>query len=121
MRSWLTKHQGEYDRIDYNVRIGTARDPGPAFPEYVRRTARLSSQLRLDAVAWQGPQPTILELKFWATSTAVQQLAIYGAVWREDTPAGPAPRLVLVAVGAEQGVAETAAAAHITLELLPQP
>lgn len=121
MRSWLAQHESEYDRIDYNVRIGAARDPGPAFPEYVRRTARLSSQLRLDAVAWQGAQPTILELKFWATSTAVQQLAIYGAVWREDTPAGPAPRLLLVAIGAEQGVAETAAAANISLVLLGEP
>ena len=118
MRSWLTKHERDYDRIEYNVRIGTARDPGPAFPEYVRHTARLSSQLRLDAVAWQGKQPTILELKLWATATAVQQLAIYGAVWREDYPAQPAPRLLLVAIGAEQGVAETAAAANITLEVL---
>lgn len=118
MRRWLELHESEFDRFQYNVRIGAPRDPGPAYAEYVRLTARLSSQLRLDAVAWNGNQATLVELKNAAFPSAVQQLATYGAVWRLDYPALPPPRLLLVCRSTDPGTPPTAQGANVTLEVL---
>lgn len=118
MRLWLRDHESEFDRFDYNVRLGPGRDPGADYPEYVRKTAILSSQMRLDCVAWRGDRPTILELKGFALPTAVQQLALYGAVWNAEHPAATYEALLLVCAGSAPGVTETAAAANITVQVV---
>lgn len=118
MRRWLALHEQEYDSFDYNVRIGASRDPGPQYPDYVRQTARVSSQLRLDAVAWKGTQVTLIELKNAAWPSAVQQLALYGAVWAAAHPELPKPALLLVCRSIDPGTPPTAAAAGVTVEVL---
>ena len=118
MRRWLKLHEQEYDRFDYNVRIGASRDPGPQYPDYVRTTARVSSQLRMDAVAWKGEQVTLLELKNSAWPSAVQQLALYGAVWAAEHPSLPKPKLLVVCRSQDAGTPPTAAAAGVAVEAI---
>jgi hypothetical protein len=118
MRRWLARHETEYDSFAYNVRIGAARDPGPQYPEWVRKTARMSSQLRTDAIARQGAQATIIELKNVAYPSGAQQLAVYGAVWWSENPSEPKPRLLLVSRGIDEATWATASAAGINVEVL---
>ena len=118
MQQWLRIHESEFDSFAYNVRIGVARDPGPAFTDAVRRSAMLFSQLRMDCVASKGKQSTLIELKNWAFSKAVQQLALYGAVWRMDFPELPPPALLLVCRVADASAWTSAPAAHVTIEEL---
>jgi hypothetical protein len=118
MRLWLRVFEDAYDAFEYNVRIGPSRDPGPSYPGYVRRTAMMSSQLRIDAVAWDGLTPTLIELKHNASPRGVQQLAVYGAVWRLEHLELPPPKLLLVCTGVLPGVIETAAAAGVTVHVV---
>lgn len=118
MRSWLLLHESEYDHFDYNVRIGAARDPGPAYPDWVRTSAKMCSQLRMDAIAWHGQQATLLELKQFAYPDAAQQLATYGAVWASENAGLPTPRLLLVCRRTDEGTMATATAAGVAVEVL---
>lgn len=95
-KNWLKLHEGEYDRFDYNVRIGAGVDPGPTWPDSVRKQAIANSQLRIDSVAWKGTTPTIIEVKDRAGASAIGQLVTYEAVWIKDNPGTPAPVLLMV-------------------------
>jgi hypothetical protein len=96
LRAWLALHQGEYDRFDYNMRIGQGIDPGAAYSAEVRKQAVMNTQLRIDAVAWKGTQPSIIEVKRRTTPSNVGQILTYDSVWRQEFPGGPAPILRLV-------------------------
>jgi hypothetical protein len=118
MRLWLQKYEAAYDHFEYNVRIGPSRDIGPSFPDYVRKTAMVSSQLRLDAIAWDGQQATLVEAKQKAWALGVQQLAVYGAVWAAENPQLPRPKLLLICRRVEAGVIESAAATGVLVEIV---
>jgi hypothetical protein len=96
LRAWLALHQGEYDRFDYNLRIGQGIDPGEAYSPEVRKQAVMNTQLRIDAVGWKGTQPSIIEVKRRTTPSNVGQILTYDSVWRQEFPAGPAPIMRLV-------------------------
>ena len=95
-KSWLRLHEKEFDRFEYNVRLGEGTDPGPQFPEETRRMGIMNSQKRVDAVGWNGDQPTLIEVKDRAGFSAIGQLAGYDALWRHANPTSPAPKLLLV-------------------------
>lgn len=96
LRAWLALHQGEYDRFDYNMRIGQGIDPGASYSAEVRKQAVMNTQLRIDAVAWKGTQPSIVEVKRRATPSNIGQLLTYHSVWRIEFPTGPDPTMRLV-------------------------
>lgn len=118
-REFLRLHQHEYDVLpsswlvwrktqpgaqpvpgdvfDYNVRIGTGRDPGPGFDDSVRRMAMMNTQFRLDAVGFQQGQPVIFEVKRDAGPPQVGQLISYDALWRKLAITPQSPKMVLVA------------------------
>ena len=95
-KAWLLLHQQEFDRFDYNYRIGDGSDPGPAFADNIRAMAIQLTQLRLDAVGWQGTIPTIFEVKRRAGPQNIGQLLTYDAVWRQKQYTNANPRLRLV-------------------------
>lgn len=118
-RNWLKLHQAEYDRFDYNVRIGTGVDPGPAFPQNIRDMAIAIRSLRLDAVGYQGATPTIFEVKRRAGPENVGQLLTYRAVWEAQQPAALAPALVLVCSDLVQHILPIVQQSNIRLDLVP--
>lgn len=95
-KNWLEKYAANYDRIEGNVRIGAGFDPGAAWPEEQRRNAIMNTKLRIDAVAYNGEKPTLIEVKRRAGASAIGQLLTYEAVWMKDFPATPEPGLALV-------------------------
>jgi hypothetical protein len=96
LRAWLVLHESEYDRFDYNMRIGQGIDPGPAYTPEVRKQNIDNTQLRIDAVAFKGQQATIIEVKRRATASNVGQLLTYDSVWRKQFTGQPSPILRLV-------------------------
>jgi hypothetical protein len=96
LKAWLVLHEREYDSFDYNVRIGTGTDPGPSFPDSTRQMAIQITQLRLDAVAYKGGVPTILEVKRRAGPANVGQLLTYEAIWTQEKRSASPPKLLIV-------------------------
>lgn len=117
-REWLRQHEKEFDRFDYNVRIGDGQDPGPSFPPEIRKMAQDNSKKRLDAVGWQGRRATIIEVKDRAGASAIGQLVTYDALWRRERPAEPAPALLLVANRIAPDVLPVLARAGIQLAIV---
>lgn len=118
-KNWLKLYETLYDRFDYNMRIGAGQDPGPTWPDYVRQCAIVNSQLRLDAVAWKGAQPTLIEVKDRAGASALGQLLTYEAVWLRDFPNGPAPALILVTNRIQLNMGPLITKAGVTLAMVP--
>jgi len=96
LKAWLVLHESEYTRFDYNVRLGQGTDPGPTFPEEVRKMAIQNSQKRVDAVAFKSDAATLIEVKDRAGFSAVGQIVGYDALWRTQFPSSPAPLLLVV-------------------------
>ncbi len=96
LRRWLEIHEAEYDRFEYNVRVGKGSDPGPTQPEEIRRMAIMNSQLRIDLIAWKGTQATLVEVKRRAKGAALGQILAYADLWQASNPGLPAPKLVVV-------------------------
>lgn len=116
LRAWLNLHQAQYDRFDYNMRIGQGIDPGPTYTAEVRRQAILNTQLRIDAVAFKGLQATIIEVKRRATPSNVGQLLTYHSVWRIEFPTTPDPLLLLVCNQFSQHILPRVRESNILLE-----
>lgn len=96
LRNWLKLHESEYERFEYNVRLGAGHDPGPTHADEIRRMAIMNTQKRVDAVAYKGNSVFLIEVKDRAGFSAVGQLVGYEALWRDDHPTDPPPNLVLV-------------------------
>src|SRR5438105_5821591 len=96
LRNWLARHEAEYDRFDYNFRVGQGSDPGPNFPQYIRDQAILNTQKRIDAIAWKGTHATIIEVKDRAGFSALGQILGYRPLFQLAFPAAPEPRLLIV-------------------------
>ena len=66
-----------YTHIDFDVRVGLGRDPGPDFPTNIRQMAIHLSQRRIDAVGFHGDHIDIIEITTSAGLTALGQLNAY--------------------------------------------
>jgi hypothetical protein len=97
MKEWLRLHESEYDHFDFNVRTGQGTDPGPTYPQNLRDMGVAITQKRIDAVAWKGGDPTLIEVKNRATVNAVGQILAYKVLFKADNPLSPEPKLLLVA------------------------
>lgn len=114
-RAWLVLHQDEYDRFDYNTRLGVNVDPGPSFPDNIRKAAIAVNSLRVDAVGWKGAQATVFEVKRRAGPQNIGQLLTYKSLWSAQYPDTSAPLLVLVFNTISQHILGVSQAAAITL------
>ncbi len=95
-KAWLRLHEKEYDRFDFNVRVGRGNDPGPSFSEADRRNAVMNSQKRIDAVGYKGDQATIIEVKDRAGASALGELLTYALLYWRDRHTEPGPFTLLV-------------------------
>jgi hypothetical protein len=118
-REWMKAHGGENDSYEGNIRIGAGHDPGPTWPDYIRKMAIQNTQLRIDAVGYKGLGVTLYEVKRRAGASAVGQLLTYDAVWQQDHPGAPPPGLVLVTNQAQANVVPLLTKAGIRLDLVP--
>ena len=96
IRDWLQAHGAEYDRFSFSVHIGQPVAPDPNHPPGVQKSTVYSSQKRIDVLAWQGAQPTIIEVKEYVTAAALGQVELYRDLFRHENPDTPEPLLVVI-------------------------
>ena len=118
-KAWLAQYQSGYDRFDYNVRLGAGVDPGPSVDEPYRGMAIKLSQARLDAVGWQGSNPTIFEVERYGRARAVGQLLTYQALWEQSNLSAVSPHLALVAASYTPNIDAALATHQIDLYIVP--
>jgi hypothetical protein len=118
-REWLKLHQSEYTSFSYNVRVGNGIDPGQDYPAIYRSQYIENTQKRIDALAWNGEQPTIIEVKDRATGSSMSQILTYKALWPITFPDAPAPKLLLVTNRVAADMPMVLDASGITLEIVP--
>ncbi len=117
-QAWLRLHQAEYDRFEYNVRVGPGFDPGPGVDPAIRAMSILNTKKRIDAVAWQGHQPLIVEVKVRAGLSSIGQILGYRVHWRIENPHDAQPKMLLVANRLADGVQEVLQAHDVPWELV---
>jgi len=140
-RAWLALHQTEYDRFDYNVRVGNGTDPGEQYPAIYRQQYIENTQKRIDAIGWKnvpenlralpandesagrvansGASPTIIEVKDRATASCMSQILTYKALWPFTFLHTPPPKLLLVTNRVAADMPLVLDASGITLEIVP--
>lgn len=84
--AWLTRHVDDYDRVEFNVPLGTGIDLGPGYEPWVQKAATANSRPRADMIAYRGTVPTIVEFKGNITAAALGQLLTYTKLLTADNP-----------------------------------
>jgi hypothetical protein len=84
-----------YTNLDFDVRVGTGRDPGPTFPDHIRRMAIHLSQRRIDCVAHTLTFIHIIEVTYSAGLTSLGQLMAYPSLYAKSFPT-PLPIIPLL-------------------------
>lgn len=117
--AWLEKHVSEFDSVEFNLRIGTPQDLGVGYTEEIRRQAALNSQKRVDMIAFDGKEVTIVEVKVRIALGALGQLLGYRHLFQEDHPMFAVVRLVAIGHDALIDVPEVFRAHGVDVELFP--
>jgi hypothetical protein len=71
-----------YINLDFDVRVGNGRDPGPTFTDNIRRMAIHLSQRRIDCVAHTLSFIHIIEVTYSAGLTSLGQLIAYPQLYK---------------------------------------
>ena len=104
---WLQARGNQFDRIEFNVRLGAGVAPPPDLVEPYATMARELSQKRADIIGWIGDGVVIVEAKGRATINALGQLRAYKALWELEHPTIPVLGLQVICrrIGADDLVA----------------
>src|SRR5882672_10153426 len=102
-RRWLKDHESEFDRFMYNVRVGegapgepTVTDPTSELHKALVAMWKACTQLRIDAVGFNGAEVWIFEVKLAPAHGALGQLLAYQDRLASDWGLQVAPQLVIV-------------------------
>lgn len=96
-RDFLQRRGREFDRFDFNVRLGTGATPAEGLAGVYEELATKLTQKRADVVAWRAGAPTIIEVKIRIGLGAQGQLLGYRSLWIRDRPNEPEPALLAIA------------------------
>jgi len=96
IRDYLREHLGEFERVDFSVRVGQGMTPEPGLLPAVARNVIDSSKLRVDVVGYRGSGATLVEAKTHISREVFGQLLAARHLWLEDHPDAPEPRLVAI-------------------------
>jgi hypothetical protein len=118
-REWLKLYGQLYDSFDYNRYVGPGVAPPPELVEPYRQASIDASKLRIDAVGWRGPEPTLFEVERYAKPRSVGQLLTYRSLWEQDYPETPPPELYLVCSDFNRHIAPALEEYGIQLAVVP--
>jgi hypothetical protein len=93
---FIEKFPGRFDSVDYDFRVGEGETKLPFEEENYVRMAKMLSQLRIDALCWNGDQSTIIEVKERAVLSAIGQLQGYKILFVKDLENFLSPQLLMV-------------------------
>jgi hypothetical protein len=93
---WQLDHGREWDRFDYDVRVGQGRPVDPNLPDYIQRMNQALTPKRIDAVGWRGTAPTIFEINPHGSRTVYGALKIYQRLFEDTYPEYGVPAIAAV-------------------------
>lgn len=76
-KRFIIKYGNKFDSFDYDLPVGEGEDPGEEYEPFLRKDFIDLTKKRIDAVGYKDGQPTIIEIKPRAGSTALGQLLVY--------------------------------------------
>lgn len=74
---FLTLHKDAYNLLEYDIRVGLGRDPGPQYPKNIRNMALDLSYRRIDCVAHTDRAIVVIEITHSAGFKALGQIYAY--------------------------------------------
>ncbi len=93
---YLSLFPDEFDSVDYDFRVGEGIPPLDHLPENIKRDAKALTQKRIDVLAWNGENPTIIEVKKRAGLSTLGQILGYAALFKMDFRNIKEPELLIV-------------------------
>lgn len=112
----LTEQARAFDKWQFDARVAQGRCP-PSFIDPVQRNGMfLLTQLRIDAIGWQGHQPTLIEVKPETHLSAFGQIQAYE--WFYTREVGIVPRKMIISDACSDDMRTLYAAFNIDLVCL---
>lgn len=118
---FLKAHPDKYKHYDYDVRVGTGRDPGAQVPPNIRRMASDLSKRRIDAVGYTDSHLTIIEITLSAGLRAIGQLIVYPYLFRDTNNIATLPDVLLVAAEIQTDIKSILDELRLPYLLFPGP
>lgn len=119
-RAWLRAHGAEYDRIEFNFRLGKGLEVGDEYDAATRRAAELLTQKRADIVTWQSGYVTLIEVKVRIAFPTIGQLLGYRVLFRQQHPDQPVTRLLAIGRSVVHDSAEVLTELGVDIETYPR-
>lgn len=118
-REWILKHGADWDRIEFDVNLGTGQELDASYPQSTRDQARFLTQKRADMIAWRGTEANLIEIKRRVDFTAMGQLIGYATLFHADFPNVTDLQLTALGWNAVQDAEEVFHAHGLNLETFP--
>ncbi len=118
-RAWLIAHQAEYDRVEFNVRLGDGIQLPPGASDFMQRFARAATTKRADMILYSGLVATIVEVKIRIGASALGQLQTYRLLLQQARPDLTAVNMIAAGQTIEPDISSILAGAAIGVELFP--
>jgi hypothetical protein len=120
LRDYLLEYLPTFDRISLTVRVGDGHTPDPSLPPKIQKQQKFVTQRRMDALAWRGTQPVIIEAKYLVTPSALGQILGYRQLLLEELPDAPEPDLVIVGRACDPETLRILQSHGVTVILYPE-
>lgn len=120
MRQWIIRHAAEFDRIEFEVRLGPGGDAPAEWSDQQRAEYKHLTQRRADAIAWLGDNAVIIEVKTRLKPQDVGQLLTYRWLFLNDFPHLPQPRMLAIGRRGGTDVTTSLNVHGIDVELFPE-
>lgn len=117
--NFLRKYGAQWDRFDYDIRVGQGHPIDPAWPDYVKAMVTRLSLKRIDAVGYLGNHPTIFEVTPRLGRTTAGALLAYRFLFKETFPSLDQPDLAAVGPRVDPDLARYLASEGVKIYLVP--
>ncbi len=94
--NFLAKYGKEYQRFDYDLRVGSGIPPEQDLPFEFKKDYEDLTKKRIDAVGYNDSYATIFEVKQRASFSALGQLLGYRDLFKKSFPLYTVDDLILV-------------------------
>ncbi len=118
---YLALHKDLYDHIEYDVRVGTGREPGVSYPIHIRGMALNLSRRRIDAVGHTAQAITVIEITKRAGLKAIGQLMVYPILYQQSFEPTVPIKVLLVAEELNTDILRPLMDLQLPFMLLPKP
>lgn len=117
---WILTHEAEYDRYDYDVKVGPGRPVDPRHPPEIQAMAATLTKRRVDVVGFKAGAPTLFAVNPRGSRVVYSELLFYRELFRQtfayDGPIGL--RAIVQDIAPDLLQVMTAAGIHV--DILPR-